>query len=57
MQKETKAVLQAIDIASHLKATPMLSIEIQQNYDYFMAKEPAKHCSPLNLFPLWNSTN
>lgn len=39
MQKETKAVLQATDIASHLKAVPILSIEIQQDYDYFMAQK------------------
>lgn len=38
MQKETKAVLQAMDIASHLKAVPISSIEIQQDYDYFMAQ-------------------
>ena len=42
MQEETKVVLQAIDIASHLKATPMLSIEIQQNYDYFMAQRASE---------------
>ena len=38
MQKETKAVLQATDIASHLKAAPISSIEIQQDHDYFMAQ-------------------
>ena len=37
MQKETKAVLQATDIASHLKTVPISSIKIQRDCDYFMA--------------------
>lgn len=42
MQEETKTVLQATDIASHLKAVPITSVEIQQDYDYFMAQEACK---------------
>lgn len=42
MQEETKTVLQAADIASHLKAVPISSVEIQQDYDYFMAQEACK---------------
>lgn len=42
MQEETKTVLQATDIASHLKAVPITSAEIQQDYDYFMAQEACK---------------
>ena len=42
MQKETKAVLQATDIVSHLTAIPISSIEIQQDYDYFMAQRASE---------------
>lgn len=42
MQKETKAVLQATDIASHLKAVPISPIEIQQDYDYFIAQRTSE---------------
>lgn len=43
MQAETKTVLQTTDIATHLKAPakPLTDIEIQQDYDYFMAQETA----------------
>ena len=52
MQKETKAVLQATDIASHLKAVPILSIEIQQDYDYFMAQRASKALLSAGLISL-----
>ena len=42
MQKETKAVLQATDIASHLKAAPISSNEIQQDHAYFMAQRASE---------------
>ena len=42
MQEETKTVLQTTDIASYLKAVPISSAEIQQDYDYFMAQEACK---------------
>ena len=43
MQAETKTVLQTTDIAAHLKAPakPLTDIELQQDYDYFMAQETA----------------
>lgn len=52
MQKETKAVLQAMDIASHLKAVPILSIEIQQDYDYFMAQRASEALFSAGLISL-----
>lgn len=52
MQKETKAVLQATDIASHLKAVPISSIEIQQDYDYFMAQRACKSLLSAGLISL-----
>lgn len=57
MQKETKAVLQAIDIASRLKATPMLSSKFNRITTTSWPREPAKHCSPLDLFPWGISTS
>ena len=41
MQEDTKTVLQTTDIAAHLKAAPkpLTDIELQQDYDYFMAQE------------------
>ena len=52
MQKETKAVLQATDIASHLKAAPISSIEIQQDYDYFMAQRASEALFSAGLISL-----
>ena len=52
MQKETKAVLQAKDIASHLKAVPISSIEIQQDYDYFMAQRDSEALLSAGLISL-----
>ena len=52
MQKETKAVLQATDIASHLKAVPVLSVEIQQDYDYFMAQRASEALLSAGLISL-----
>ena len=52
MQKETKAVLQATDIASHLKAVPISSIEIQQDYDYVMAQRACKSLLSAGLISL-----
>lgn len=52
MQKETKAVLQATDIASHLKAVPISSVEIQQDYDYFMAQEASEALLSAGLISL-----
>ena len=54
MQKETKAVLQATDIASHLKAAPISSIEIQQDhdYDYFMAQRASEALLSAGLISL-----
>ena len=41
MQEDTKTVLQTTDIAAHLKTAPkpLTDIELQQDYDYFMAQE------------------
>ena len=52
MQKETKAVLQATDIASHLKAAPISSIEIQQDHDYFMAQRASEALLSAGLISL-----
>ena len=52
MQKETKAVLQATDIASHLKTVPISSIEIQQDYDYFMAQRASEALFSAGLISL-----
>ena len=52
MQKETKAVLRATDIASNLKSVPISSIEIQQNYDYFMAKRASEALLSTELISL-----
>lgn len=41
MQTDAKTVLQTTDISAHLKAAPkpLTDIELQQDYDYFMAQE------------------
>lgn len=52
MQKETKAVLQATDIAAHLKAVPISSIDIQQDYDYFMAQKASEALLSAGLITL-----
>ncbi len=41
MQTDTKTVLQTTDISAHLKTAskPLTDIELQQDYDYFMAQE------------------
>ena len=52
MQEETKTVLQASDIASHLKAVPIATVEIQQDYDYFMAQEVSKSLLSAGLISL-----
>ena len=52
MQKETKAVLQVTDIASHLKAVPISSIEIQQDYDYFIAQRASEALLSAGLISL-----
>ena len=52
MQEKTKAVLQASDIASHLKAVPIASVEIQQDYDYFTAQEASKALLSAGLISL-----
>ena len=52
MQEETKAVLQASDIASHLKPVPIAPVEIQQDYDYFMAQEVSEALLSAGLISL-----
>lgn len=54
MQAETKTVLQTTDIAAHLKAPakPLTDIEIQQDYDYFMAQETANMLLSAGLISL-----
>ena len=52
MQEETKTLLQATDIASHLKAVPISSVEIQQDYDYFMAQEASEALLSAGLISL-----
>ena len=52
MQEETKTVLQASDIASHLKAVPIAPVEIQQDYDYFMAQEASEALLSAGLISL-----
>ena len=52
MQEETKTVLQASDIASHLKSVPIAPVEIQQDYDYFMAQKACKALLSAGLISL-----
>ncbi|MEA5003262.1 MAG: SHOCT domain-containing protein [Christensenella sp.] len=54
MQAETKTVLQTTDIAAHLKAPtkPLTDIELQQDYDYFMAQETANMLLSAGLISL-----
>ena len=54
MQAETKTVLQITDIAVHLKAPakPLTDIELQQDYDYFMAQETANMLLSAGLISL-----
>ena len=52
MQEETKTVLQTTDIASHLKAVPIAPVEIQQDYDYFMAQKACKALLSAGLISL-----
>lgn len=52
MQEETKTVLQATDIASHLKAIPIAPVNIQQDYDFFMAQEASKALLSAGLISL-----
>lgn len=54
MQTETKTVLQTTDIAAHLKAPakPLTNIELQQDYDYFMAQETANMLLSAGLISL-----
>lgn len=52
MHKETKAVLQATDITSHLKAIPISPIEIQQDYDYFIAQRTSEALLSAGLISL-----
>lgn len=52
MQEETKTVLQASDIASHLKPVPIAPVEIQQDYDYFMAQEVSEALLSAGLISL-----
>ena len=54
MQAETKTVLQTTDIAAHLKAVPkpLTVIELQQDYDYFMAQKTANMMLSTGLISL-----
>lgn len=52
MQVETKTVLQATDIASHLKAIPIAPVNIQQDYDFFMAQEASEALLSAGLISL-----
>nr|DAK80645.1 MAG TPA: hypothetical protein [Caudoviricetes sp.] len=54
MQAEIKTVLQTTDIAAHLKAPakPLTDIELQQDYDYFMAQETANALLSAGLISL-----
>lgn len=54
MQAEIKTVLQTTDIAAHLKAPAkhLTDIELQQDYDYFMAKETANALLSAGLISL-----
>ena len=54
MHTETKTVLQATDIAAHLKAAPkpLTDIELQQDYDYFMAQKTANMMLSTGLISL-----
>ena len=52
MQEETKTVLQATDIASHLKAIPIAPVNIQQDYDFFMAQEASEALLSAGLISL-----
>lgn len=54
MHAETKTVLQTTDIAAHLKSAPksLTDIELQQDYDYFMAQETANTMLSTGLISL-----
>lgn len=54
MQAETKTVLQTTDIAAHLKSAPkpLTDIELQQDYDYFMAQKTANMMLSAGLISL-----
>ena len=52
MQKETKAVLQATDIASHQKAAPISSFEIQPAHDYVTAHRASEALLSAGLISL-----
>lgn len=57
MQAETKTILQTTDIVAHLKAPakPLTDIEIQQDYDYFMAQETANMLLSAGLLPAFEA--
>lgn len=52
--KETTTVLHEGDIASHLKtqAKPLTAMELQQDFDYFMAQEAADQLLSAGLISL-----
>lgn len=54
MHAETKTVLQTTDIAAHLKSAPkpLTDIELQQDYDYFMAQKTANMMLSTGLISL-----
>lgn len=54
MQAETKTVLQTTDIAAHLKSAPksLTDIELQQDYNYFMAQKTANMMLSAGLISL-----
>lgn len=54
MNEETKTVLQSTSIASHLKAQskPLTTMELQQDFDYFMAQEAADRLLSAGLISL-----
>lgn len=54
MNEETKTVLQSTDIASHLKAQAksLTAVELQQDFDYFMAQETADRLLSAGLISL-----
>ena len=54
MQEETKTVLKTTDVTAHLKAAPkaLSAIEIQQDYNYFLAQKACEALLSAGLISL-----
>ena len=54
MQKQIKNILQTNDIEAHLnvKSKPLTELELQQDYDYYMAQKTAEKMLSAGLISL-----